>query len=225
MKALAQTVLAWLLASSCSASLVWRGSGLRWGEVAPLLAGHTVLAWRAALVTLAVLLAVVGCAWSWRRSATCSAPTRSGQDVLTTWRSRVRTALVIGTWTTLVMMPFAVALGIAAATSAAGWMMPCSMALTVLNAIPGVLLIAAAVLMMQVVIDTRTGSTPQPSARTRACWHCTSSSSASPAGQAWRLLRGETAALRELEYAWRRAPSGAHPILRRHIPPNLMHRC
>ncbi|MCB1944802.1 MAG: ABC transporter permease, partial [Thauera sp.] len=45
--ALAQAALAWLVAFLVLASLVWRGSGLRWGEVArAMLAGRTVLAWR-----------------------------------------------------------------------------------------------------------------------------------------------------------------------------------
>jgi ABC-type dipeptide/oligopeptide/nickel transport system permease subunit len=97
-----------------------------------------------------------------------------GQDVLYLALKSMRTALVIGTLTTLVMLPFAVALGIAAGYLG-GWVddadpVPLHGAQ---RSIPGVLLIAAAVLMMQVVIDTHpTGSTPRPSARTRACWRC-----------------------------------------------------
>lgn len=45
-----------------------------------------------------------------------------GQDVLYLTLKSIRTALIIGTLTTLVMMPFAIALGILAVTSAAGSM-------------------------------------------------------------------------------------------------------
>ena len=77
-----------------------------------------------------------------------------GQDVLYQILKSVRTGLIIGLVTTLVMLPMAVLLGIVAGYFR-GWVDDVIQYIyTVLNSIPGVLLIAAAVLMMQVVIDT-----------------------------------------------------------------------
>ncbi|HNB04586.1 MAG TPA: ABC transporter permease, partial [Thauera aminoaromatica] len=226
-KALAQAALAWLLAFVVLASLVWRGSGLRWGEVAAaLLAGHTVLAWRAALVTLAVLLAVVGVCVELAPLYHVLGTDKVGQDVLYLALKSVRTALVIGTLTTLVMMPFAVALGIAAGYLG-GWVDDAvQYVYTVLNAIPGVLLIAAAVLMMQVVIDTNPHwfDTAAERSDARLLALCFILGITSWTGLA-RLLRGETLKLRELEYVQAARAFGVRTpaILRRHILPNLMH--
>ncbi|HRG72316.1 MAG TPA: ABC transporter permease subunit, partial [Thauera aminoaromatica] len=226
-KALAQAALAWLLAFVVLASLVWRGSGLRWGEVAAaLLAGHTVLAWRAALVTLAVLLAVVGVCVELAPLYHVLGTDKVGQDVLYLALKSVRTALVIGTLTTLVMMPFAVALGIAAGYLG-GWVDDAvQYVYTVLNAIPGVLLIAAAVLMMQVVIDTNPHwfDTAAERSDARLLALCFILGITSWTGLA-RLLRGETLKLRELEYVQAARAFGVctPAILRRHILPNLMH--
>ena len=226
-KALAQAALAWLLAFVVLASLVWRGSGLLWGEVAAaLLAGHTVLAWRAALVTLAVLLAVVGVCVELAPLYHVLGTDKVGQDVLYLALKSVRTALVIGTLTTLVMMPFAVALGIAAGYLG-GWVDDAvQYVYTVLNAIPGVLLIAAAVLMMQVVIDTNPHwfDTAAERSDARLLALCFILGITSWTGLA-RLLRGETLKLRELEYVQAARAFGVRTpaILRRHILPNLMH--
>jgi len=226
-KALTQAALAWLLAFLVLASLVWRGSGLRWGEVAlAMLAGRTVLAWRAALVTLAVLLAVVAVCVELAPLYHVLGTDKVGQDVLYLALKSVRTALVIGTLTTLVMMPFAVALGIAAGYLG-GWVDDAvQYVYTVLNAIPGVLLIAAAVLMMQVVIDTHPQwfDTAAERSDARLLALCFILGITSWTGLA-RLLRGETLKLRELEYVQAARAFGVRTpaILRRHILPNLMH--
>ncbi len=169
------------------ATLVWRGSGLGWGEiVAALLAGRTVLAWRAALVTLGLIFTIVAICIELAPLYHVLGTDKVGQDVLYLALKSVRTALVIGTITTLVMMPFAVALGIAAGYLG-GWVDDAvQYVYTLLNAIPGVLLIAAAVLMM-VVIDTHPQwfDTAAERSDARARWRC-ASSSASPAGRASR---------------------------------------
>jgi peptide/nickel transport system permease protein len=149
-----------------------------------------------------------------------------GQDVLYLALKSVRTALVIGTLTTLVMMPFAVALGIAAGYLG-GWVDDAvQYVYTVLNAIPGVLLIAAAVLMMQVVIDTNPHwfDTAAERSDARLLALCFILGITSWTGLA-RLLRGETLKLRELEYVQAARAFGVctPAILRRHILPNLMH--
>ncbi len=131
-----------------------------------------------------------------------------GQDVLYLSLKSIRTGLLIGTLTTLVMLPLAVLLGILAGY-VGGWVDDVIQYLyTTLSSIPGVLLIAAAVLMMQVIIDTH----PQ--------WFATSAERADA-----RLLRGETLKLRELEFvqAAQAFGVGRFAIMGRHILPNLMH--
>ena len=77
-----------------------------------------------------------------------------GQDVLYQVLKSVRTGLIIGLVTTLVTLPLAVLLGIVAGYFRAGSTTSSSISIPCSIPIPGVLLIAAAVLMMQVVIDT-----------------------------------------------------------------------
>ena len=77
-----------------------------------------------------------------------------GQDVLYLSLKSIRTGLIIGTVTTLVTLPLALFLGVAAGYFR-GWVDDVIQYIyTVLSSIPSVLLIAAAVLMMQVTIDT-----------------------------------------------------------------------
>ncbi len=149
-----------------------------------------------------------------------------GQDVLYLTLKSIRTGLLIGTLTTLIMLPAAVFLGLLAGY-AGGWIDDVIQYLyTTLNSIPGVLLIAAAVLMMQVAIDNHPDwfATSAERADARLLALCAILGITSWTGLC-RLLRGETLKLRELEYvqaARALGVSGAR-ILWRHILPNLMH--
>ena len=149
-----------------------------------------------------------------------------GQDVLYLTLKSVRTALIIGALTTVVTLPIAVALGITAGYLG-GWVDDLIQYLyTVINSIPGVLLIAAAVLMMQVVIETHPDwfATAAERADARLLALCVILGMTSWTGLC-RLLRAETLKLRELEYvqAARAFGVGTALILRRHVLPNLMH--
>jgi ABC-type dipeptide/oligopeptide/nickel transport system ATPase component/ABC-type amino acid transport system permease subunit len=97
---------------------------------------------------------------------------------------------------------------------------------TTLSSIPGVLLIAAAVLMMQVIIDTHPDwfATSAERADARLLALCLILGMTSWTSVA-RLLRGETLKLRELEFvqAAQAFGVGRFAIMRRHILPNLMH--
>ena len=101
-----------------------------------------------------------------------------GQDVFYLALKSIRTSLVIGTLTTLVLLPVGIALGIMAGYFR-GWVDDVIQYFyTTLNSIPGVLLIAASVLMMQVVHRPPSGlvlDSPR-SAPTSACWSCAPSS-------------------------------------------------
>jgi peptide/nickel transport system permease protein len=217
----------WLLAVSIIVFGISRARGT--GLVAAakaLLRGDTVLAWRAALITLGVIMLIVAVGVQLGSHYHVFGTDKVGQDVLYLSLKSVRTALIIGTLTTLVMLPFAVALGIMAGYLG-GWVDDVIQYLyTVLNAIPGVLLIAAAVLMMQVVIDTHPEwfATAAERADARLLALCLILGITSWTGLC-RLLRGETLKLRELEYVQAARAFGVRTpsILRRHVLPNVMH--
>ncbi len=149
-----------------------------------------------------------------------------GQDVLYLSLKSIRTGLIIGTVTTLVTLPLALFLGTAAGYFR-GWVDDVIQYLyTVLSSIPSVLLIAAAVLMMQVTIDTHPQwfDTAASRADLRLVFLCLILGVTSWTGLC-RLLRGETLKLREMEYIQAAQSFGVSSvrILARHIMPNVMH--
>jgi peptide/nickel transport system permease protein len=149
-----------------------------------------------------------------------------GQDVLYQSIKSIRTGLVIGTLTTLVMLPFAVFLGMLAGYFR-GWVDDVIQYLyTTLNSIPGVLLIAAAVLMMQVYMANHPElfETMAERADMRLLFLCLILGVTSWTGLC-RLLRGETLKLRELDYVQAATAFGVSraTILVRHLLPNLLH--
>ncbi|CAG0930703.1 MAG: hypothetical protein EFKGCFLK_01058 [Rhodocyclaceae bacterium] len=188
--------------------------------------GETRLAWNAALLTAGLLLLVAGPAVSLAGGYHVLGTDKVGQDVLYLTLKSIRTGLVIGTLTTLAMLPFALALGIAAGYLG-GWVDDVIQYIyTTLNSIPGVLLIAAAVLMVQVAIDTRPDwfATAAQRADARLLALCLILGVTSWTGLC-RLLRAETLKLRELEYVQAAQAFGAPAarIMGRHILPNVMH--
>ncbi len=180
----------------------------------------------AGLACVGVLLGVVGVLAALAQGYHVFGTDKVGQDVLYLTLKSVRTALIIGVLTTLVTLPIAIVLGITAGYHG-GWVDDLIQYLyTVISSIPGVLLIAAAVLMMQVVIETHPEwfETAAERADARLLALCVILGMTSWTGLC-RLLRGETLKLRELEYvqAARAFGVGSAAILRRHILPNLMH--
>lgn len=149
-----------------------------------------------------------------------------GQDVLYLSLKSIRTGLIIGTVTTMVTLPLALFFGIAAGYFR-GWVDDVIQYIyTVLSSIPSVLLIAAAVLMMQVTINTHPEwfDTTASRADLRLVFLCLILGVTSWTGLC-RLLRGETLKLREMEYIQAAQAFGVSSmrILARHIMPNVMH--
>jgi peptide/nickel transport system permease protein len=149
-----------------------------------------------------------------------------GQDVLYQALKSIRISLIIGTLTTLVLLPVGIALGIMAGYFK-GWVDDAiQYVYTTLNSIPGVLLIAAAVLMMQVVIDRYADLFPTAAQRAdiRLLVLCAILGLTSWTGLA-RLLRGEALKLSQLEYIQAAHAFGVRDsrILSRHILPNVAH--
>lgn len=149
-----------------------------------------------------------------------------GQDVLLQSIKSIRTGVLIGLLTTLVMLPLALILGISAGYFK-GWVDDVIQYLyTTLNSIPGVLLIAAAVLVMQVIITNNSdwfGSTEER-ADLRLLFLIFILGLTSWTGLC-RLLRAETLKISQVEYVSAAKAFGLGPfkIIKSHILPNLMH--
>ncbi len=191
-----------------------------------LLRGGNAIPWRTLLITCAILL-VLGLVIAQLAAAYHVFGTdKVGQDVLYSSLKSIRTGLVIGTLTTLVMLPFALLLGIVAGYFR-GWVDDLIQYLyTTLNSIPGVLLIAASVLIMQVYIEAHPDVFDTSAARSdiRLLFLCLILGVTSWTGLC-RLLRGETLKLREQEYIQAATAFGVSHwrIITRHILPNLQH--
>ncbi|ACV36320.1 binding-protein-dependent transport systems inner membrane component [Candidatus Accumulibacter phosphatis] len=183
-------------------------------------------AWNAVLAAMAALLLLLLPVAMLAADYHVFGTDKVGQDVLYQILKSVRTALVIGLVTTLVMLPLSILLGVLAGYFR-GWVDDVIQYLyTTLSSIPGVLLIAAAVLMMQVLIDTHPQwfETAAERADLRLLALCFILGVTSWTGLC-RLLRGETLKLRELEYIQAAQAFGVSDlrIIARHILPNLMH--
>ena len=222
------TVLGWLALVAGAAAVVARGDAVAvdasgWQKI---WRGETAFAWNAVLLTLGLMLLVAVPLFWLAGQYHVFGTDKVGQDVLYQVLKSVRTGLIIGLVTTLVMLPMAVLLGIVAGYFRSWIDDVIQYIYTVLNSIPGVLLIAAAVLMMQVVIDTHPQwfSTAAERADLRLLALCFILGITSWTGLC-RLLRGETLKLRELEYIQAAQAFGVSSwrIIVRHILPNLMH--
>ncbi len=214
LRGLGLAVLAWLVVAAALRFTV-RG---RHGE-AP-------LAVDAVLATLAVLFLVGGPTAALAQHYHVLGTDKVGADVLYLSLKSIRTGLLIGTLTTLVMLPAAVLLGILAGY-VGGWVDDLiQYVYTTLNSIPAVLLIAAGVLMMQVAIDTHPQwfDTAAERADARLLALCGILGVTSWTGLA-RLLRGESLKLRELDYVLAAQAFGVSrgAVMLRHILPNVMH--
>jgi peptide/nickel transport system permease protein len=149
-----------------------------------------------------------------------------GEDVFYQALKSVRTGLLIGTLTTLVMLPAAILLGIMAGYFR-GWVDDLiQYTYTTLNSIPGVLLIAAAILMMQIYMSNHPEQFASLTQRAdlRLLFLCMILGVTSWTGLC-RMLRGETFKLREMEYvqAAQAFGVGHFTIIGRHILPNVLH--
>jgi peptide/nickel transport system permease protein len=188
--------------------------------------GNDRLPWRTALAVLGSLAAIVLLGLGLATAYHVFGTDKVGGDVLYSTLKSVRTGLVIGTLTTLVMLPFAIALGMIAGYFRGLADDVIQYLYTTLNSIPGVLLIAAAVLLMQGYIERNPEMFDTSAARAdfRLLFLCMILGVTSWTGLC-RLLRGETLKLRELEYVEAARAFGVSSvrIMTRHLLPNLGH--
>jgi peptide/nickel transport system permease protein len=214
---LAATVMAWharVRRQPFAAS--WRAAWQR----------ETEVPWRAILLTIMALSLLAGWIVALWPHYHVLGTDRTGNDVLYQAIKSVRTAIVIGSLATLATLPFAIGFGILAGYFK-GWVDDAIQYLyTVLSSIPGVLLIAACVLIIQVTIDKypELYETGLERADLRLLLLCVVLGVTGWATLC-RLLRAETLKLSELDYVQAARAFGVSHfgIMRRHIFPNVMH--
>ena len=216
---LSVAILVWMLAA------VWisRKAGMGWSRLwrEPSFSGG-----RSALATLTVVLVIGGILLQWAGHYHVLGTDKVGQDVLYLSLKSIRTGLLIGSLTSLIMLPLALFLGVAAGYLGGRTDDVIQYLYTTLNSIPGVLLIAAAVLVAQVYIESNPDLYDTAAARSdlRLVFLCGILGVTSWTGLA-RLLRGEALKLRELDYIQAARAFGVSRlrILGRHILPNVSH--
>jgi len=191
-----------------------------------LLRGRLPQPWHVGAWTALGMCALLGALWELSAYYHVLGTDKVGEDVFFQSLKSIRTGLIIGTLTTLVMLPAAILLGIMAGYFR-GWVDDVIQYLyTTLNSIPGVLLIAAAVLMMQIYMSNNADQFNSLTERAdlRLLFLCLILGVTSWTSLC-RLLRGEALKLRELEYVQAARAFGVNNfrILLRHVLPNVMH--
>jgi len=226
-KGLGKGTLVWL-ASACL-TVVWRSRRDRAGlaeSFKRIALGRTEIPWRAVWLALFLILGVGGMLAELGLYYHVLGTDKVGEDVFYQSLKSVRTGLLIGTLTTFATLPLALGFGILAGYFR-GWVDDAIQYLyTTLNSIPGVLLIAAAMLIMQVYMARHEDDFASLAVRAdfRLLFLCLILGMTSWTGLC-RLLRAETLKLREMEYVQASRALGVRQgaILARHILPNVFH--
>jgi len=186
----------------------------------------TPIPWQTAYLTVGVLVVLMTWLYWLSFDYHVLGTDKVGGDVLYQSLKSIRTGVLIGILTTLVTLPLAIFLGVSAGFFR-GWIDDMIQYLyTTLNSIPGVLLIAAAVLLMQVVMDNHPQwfTTTQERSDVRLLFLVLILGITSWTGLC-RMLRAETLKLSQVEFVTAARAFGVSHwgIIRRHIIPNLMH--
>jgi len=220
-------LFAWLVFASLLVAWLAKRQSVSFNEMlASMLKGRTDIPWRVLLLTLGIVIVLLCWFALLGPKYHILGTDKVGQDVFYLSMKSVRTGLMIGTLTTLVMLPFAIMLGIMAGYLR-GWVDDVVQYLyTTLSSIPGVLLIAAAVLMLQVYIANHPEMFETDAARAdmRLLFLIVILGITSWTGLC-RILRGEAMKLREMDYIEAAVAFGVGKgkIITRHILPNVMH--
>ena len=188
--------------------------------------GRQPLPWLTAYITLSLI--IIMASWCvWVGSAYHILGTdKVGSDVLYQSIKAIRTGVLIGTLATILTLPLAIVLGISAGYFK-GWVDDVvQYVYTTLSSIPGILLIAASVLLIDVYIQThqQNFSLSIERADFKFLALCLILGLTSWTGLC-RLLRAETLKVSQLEYIQAAHAFGVahHLILRKHILPNITH--
>jgi peptide/nickel transport system permease protein len=182
--------------------------------------------WLASWTTQAVILCSAVWMVSLSRHYHILGTDQGGADVLFQSLKGIRTGVLLGTLATLVMLPIAVTLGVMAGYFK-GWVDDVVQYLyTTLSSIPGILLIAASVLLFQVYIDLNpdffaVGMEKADAKFIALCFILGVTSWSTLC----RLIRAETLKISQLGYVQAAHAFGvSHTrILGRHVLPNVVH--
>ena len=208
-----------------TACLARRRGGVA-AAAAEVLGGRGELPWRAMSLTFVLLCMAAGALIGLSTGYHALGTDRIGNDVLWQALKSIRTALVIGSLTTLAMLPPAIVFGISAGYFKGKVDDAIQYLYTTITSIPGVLLVAACALMMQVYIDNHAELYDTSAARAdlRLFLLCMILGLTGWSGLC-RLLRAETLKLRELEYVQAARAFGVSHwrIMTRHLLPNVAH--
>ena len=226
-----KSVLAILLGLFISILLIflhifWRRGTRTKNELLLLVQGKTVLPWRTAYVTLTVVITLFTWFYLLSFDYHVLGTDKVGGDVLYQSLKSIRTGVLIGILTTLIMLPVSIILGVSAGLFG-GWVDDViQYVYTTLSSIPGVLLIAAGVLSMQVMMNNNPSWFESTIERSdlRLLFLILILGITSWTGLC-RLLRAETLKISQVEFvtAAKAFGVGKLTIIRRHIIPNLMH--
>lgn len=182
--------------------------------------------WHAAWITQAVVICLAVWLVNISRYYHVLGTDLGGADVAYQSIKGVRTGVLLGTLSTLIMLPIAVSLGVMAGYFK-GWVDDAVQYLyTTLSSIPGILLIAASVLLFQVYIDLHPDyfsiGLEKADARFLALCFILGVTSWS---SLCRLIRAETLKISQLGYVQAAHAFGVshRRILMRHILPNVTH--
>jgi len=226
-KGLALGFLAWsVLALGLAASLAHFDRTRFTESLETIARDKTEVPWRAVLIILLLLLLAGFTLGLLSFDYHVFGTDKVGEDVFFQSLKSIRTGLMIGTLTTFVTLPLALGLGILAGYFR-GWVDDVIQYIyTTLNSIPGVLLIAASMLLMQAYMAKHEDEFASLALRAdfRLLFLCMILGLTSWTSLC-RLLRAETLKLREMEYVQAARALGVRQgtILLRHILPNVFH--
>ncbi len=183
------------------------------------------LPWKSAYITLTVTICLLAWLIDLGNLYHVLGTDQAGNDTLYKTLKSIRTGILIGTLATVIMMPIAIVFGISAGYFK-GWVDDVIQYLyTTLSSIPGILLIAASVLLFQVFIDNNPDffEVGLEKADAKFLGLCFILGVTSWAGLC-RMLRAETLKISQLEYVQAAHAFGVSHwrILMRHILPNVM---
>ena len=223
----AQTLILWAFVSIILLSVAaWRQK-INFEEfLGGVIRGQASFPWRTFLLVLGLTLWCIMLVNTLMPYYHILGTSKIGEDVFYQSVKSIRTGLVIGTLTTLFMLPVAVLLGITAGYFLGKIDDVIQYLYTTLSSIPGVLLIASAVLILQVIMsqnqDIFQNQAQRSDARLLAL--CLILGLTSWTGLC-RLLRAETLKLREIEFVQAARALGVRhfKIIFKHLLPNVVH--
>lgn len=184
------------------------------------------IAYRAILTTVFILTTLVLLIFNFSPHYYLLGTSKTGLEILYMGIKGIRTGLAIGLITTVFMLPFAIVFGISAGYFGGKIDSIIQYIYTTLSSIPGVLLIAAAILSLDIFMYKHSNWFIDHNIKAdfrllSLCFILGITGWTSLC----RLLRGEVLKLRELDFVVHAKVVGMHPfkIMFKHILPNVLH--